>query len=215
MKNFRYPAWLLRILLGGLLALPAIAEENPKPVMITAELKNFSMAHNGETVTVMHNQDRPNRIVELDQPTWRGKIQTMRPFARHQETTIGALEIIGFMQRLEAGDDGSLIIDSRTRDWARRGILAASINIAFPELKDEKRALEIIEEWFGVLNTSLSLDFSNAKTLVLLCNRIWCDQLPTTISTTLRRIGYPAAKIQYFRGGMQNWQSLGLTVVSL
>jgi rhodanese-related sulfurtransferase len=213
MKKFRYSTWLLRMLLGALLALPAIAEEHAKPVMITAELKSFSMTHNGETVTVMRNQDRSNRIVDLYQPTHRGKIQPMHPFAPHQVTTIGALEMINFMQQLESGDDGLLIIDSRTRDWARRGTLAGSINIAFTEFKDEERALEFMEEWFDVLNTGLSLDFSNAKTLVLFCNGIWCGQSPTTIRT-LVRMGYPAAKIHYFRGGMQNWQSLGLTVVS-
>ena len=117
------------------------------------------------------------------------------------------------MQQLESGDEGLLIIDSRTRDWALRGTLAGSINIAFTEFKDEERALEIMEEWFDVLNTGLSLDFSNAKTLVLFCNGIWCGQSPTTIRTLLR-MGYPAAKIHYFRGSMQNWQSLGLTVVS-
>jgi hypothetical protein len=45
MKNLRYSTWLLRVLLGGLLALPAIAEEEPKPVMISFELKSFSMIH--------------------------------------------------------------------------------------------------------------------------------------------------------------------------
>ena len=213
MKNLRYSTWLLRVLLGGLLALPAIAEEDAKSVMISPELKSFSMTHNGETVMVMRNQDRSNRIVELYQPTYRGKIQPMHPFAPHAVTTIGALEMIGFMQQLESGDEGLLIIDSLARDWARRGTLAGSINIAFTKFKDEERALEIMEEWFDVLNTGLSLDFSNAKTLVLFCNGIWCGQSPTTIRTLLR-MGYPAAKIHYFRGDMQNWQSLGLTVVS-
>lgn len=27
--------------------------------------------------------------------------------------------------------------------------------------------------------------------------------------------GYPAAKIKYFRGGMQNWKALGLTTIKL
>ena len=83
MKKFRYSTWLLHMLLGALLALPAIAKERAKPVMITAALKSSSMAHNGETVMVMRNQDRSNRIVELYQPTYRGKIQPMHPFAPH------------------------------------------------------------------------------------------------------------------------------------
>ena len=117
MKKPRYSTWLLRVLLGGLLTLPAMAEEDTKPVMITAELKSFSMAHNGETVTVMRNQDRSNRIIELYQPTYRGKIQPMHPFAPHAVTTIGALDMTGFILPLESGDVGLLIIHSLPRDW--------------------------------------------------------------------------------------------------
>ena len=45
MKNLRYSTWLLHMLLGALLALPAIAKERAKPVMISPELKSFSMIH--------------------------------------------------------------------------------------------------------------------------------------------------------------------------
>jgi rhodanese-related sulfurtransferase len=58
-----------------------------------------------------------------------------------------------------------------------------------------------------------ALNFSNAKTLVMYCNGIWCGQSPTAIKKLLD-YGYPASKIKYFRGGMQNWESLGLTVVN-
>ena len=55
-------------------------------------------------------------------------------------------------------------------------------------------------------------DFSRAKTLVLWCNGMWCGQSPRAIRGLLR-LGYPAKKLRYYRGGMQAWQSLGLTVV--
>ena len=55
-------------------------------------------------------------------------------------------------------------------------------------------------------------DFSQAKTLVLFCNGPWCGQSPNNIKGLLK-IGYPASKIKWYRGGMQEWESLGLTTV--
>ena len=54
-------------------------------------------------------------------------------------------------------------------------------------------------------------DFTNAKKLVLWCNGMWCGQSPRAIKGLLGQ-GYPAHKLFYYRGGMQAWQSLGLTV---
>ncbi|MGD8572392.1 MAG: rhodanese-like domain-containing protein, partial [Gammaproteobacteria bacterium] len=41
---------------------------------------------------------------------------------------------------------------------------------------------------------------------------MWCGQSPRAIKGLLK-LGYPAEKISYYRGGMQSWQMLGLTVV--
>ena len=55
-------------------------------------------------------------------------------------------------------------------------------------------------------------DFSNAKELLLWCNGPWCGQSPRAIHGLLKA-GYPAEKLYYYRGGMQMWQSLGLTTI--
>ncbi|RUM76239.1 MAG: rhodanese-like domain-containing protein, partial [Sulfurovum sp.] len=61
-------------------------------------------------------------------------------------------------------------------------------------------------------DTSKVFDFSNAKTLVMFCNGMWCGQSPASIAA-LRKFGYPAEKLKYYRGGMQDWHILGLTTV--
>ena len=71
--------------------------------------------------------------------------------------------------------------------------------------------MEILEDRFDVILAE-AWDFSQAKTLVMFCNGIWCPQSPAAIRRLLA-MGYPAAKIKYYRGGMQNWFALGLTVV--
>ena len=76
-------------------------------------------------------------------------------------------------------------------------------------LMEEK---EILEKEFNVINIEGLWNFSSAKTLVLFCNGMWCGQSPSNIKTLLR-FGYPANKLKWYRGGMQNWEILGFTVV--
>jgi len=54
-------------------------------------------------------------------------------------------------------------------------------------------------------------DFGNARELLLFCNGPWCGQSPRAIRN-LVAAGYPPSKLFYYRGGMQNWQLLGLPV---
>jgi rhodanese-related sulfurtransferase len=54
-------------------------------------------------------------------------------------------------------------------------------------------------------------DFSNARDILLFCNGPWCDQSPRAIRA-LVKLGYPVNKMYYYRGGMQDWLLLGLTV---
>ena len=71
---------------------------------------------------------------------------------------------------------------------------------------------EIIRSRFGVAEDDGFLDFARAKTLVLYCNGMWCSQ-STNIVRSLLRLGYPAYRLKWYRGGMQNWSNLGLTTV--
>ncbi|MEE9447400.1 MAG: rhodanese-like domain-containing protein, partial [Arenicellales bacterium] len=134
------------------------------------------------------------------------------PFKPHQVETIGEREIIDYIKTMSEGDDSIVVVDSRTPDWIRlSGMIPGAINIPFTVFKDSDEAIAAMEDELGVL-TGDSLDFSYAKTLVMYCNGNWCGQSPTAIRKLLA-MGYPAAKIKYYRGGMQSWRSLGLTVV--
>ena len=53
-------------------------------------------------------------------------------------------------------------------------------------------------------------DYSQAKTLIMFCNGMWCGQSPNNIKNLLK-FGYPSHKLKWYRGGMQNWENLGLT----
>ena len=55
------------------------------------------------------------------------------------------------------------------------------------------------------------LDFSNALDLILFSNGPWDDQASRAILNLLDA-GYPPEKLRFYRGGMQDWLVLGLTV---
>lgn len=173
---------------------------------------------NGKTVRIERNQDTNNRIVDSFSKTSR----KCPPFCIQPMTlgpsveTIGETQMLDYLKRKGDGDDSILIIDSRGKDWVKRGTIPGSINLHWKRLTlkhgDEGDIAEIFEDKFGVQRTAEFWNFGDAKTLVLFCNGVWCGQSPTNIKSLLR-LGYPPEKLKWYRGGVQNWELLGLTTV--
>jgi rhodanese-related sulfurtransferase len=205
---------LFLFLIASLPYSPLVADDEEsggKRVMMTRDLFSLTVTHKGEQVEIRRNQDRTNEITEFYRSTWRGRIQPMNPFSPHAVETIGELEMLDYIRRLDAGEENILIIDSRMPGSTRRGMIPLAINIPYRDLKDEKMAM-IMQEQFDVVAGEPAWNFRDAKTLVMYCNGPWCGQSPTAIKRLLRA-GYPASRIKYYRGGMQSWESFGLTVV--
>ncbi len=148
--------------------------------------------------------------------------------------TVGQLEMFDFMEN-ELLDETGIIVDARTPAWWKRGTIPGSVNIPFtvfgldindPQLIDMMRVLGAKRrgevsgftrtiEGFGLMGGDQKTDewdFTSAKKVILWCNGMWCGQSPRAIKGLLE-LGYPPEKIMYYRGGMQGWQSLGLTVI--
>jgi len=189
------------------------------PVGITAEMEQVTIKHAGKEVVIKRLPDNANTVDDNYAKTSR----PCPPFCIQPMTlapgveTIGELELINYLQRLSNGDENILVIDSRTPVWVGLGSIAGAINIPWKKLSlshgtDPLSLIEILEEQFNVQQNSDFLDFKNAKTLVMFCNGMWCGQSPANINTLLR-LGYPAHKLKWYRGGMQNWNNLGLSTV--
>ena len=172
--------------------------------------------HKGEKVVLMRNQDQNNQI----NPSFQLTSRKCPPFCikpikiADGVETVAELEVIAALEKIAAGDASIMVVDNRTPDWHARGSIPGSVNIPFTKLSRAKGAddVTIAEalEKFGAKETSNGWDFSNAKTLYLFCNGMWCGQSPAGIAGLLAE-GYPADKIKYYRGGMQDWEVLGLT----
>jgi rhodanese-related sulfurtransferase len=131
--------------------------------------------------------------------------------------TFGELEVLDYLQRIRLGDDSLLVVDSRTPDWYAKVTIPGAINIPYAQdmagrPTDLAGVQRTLTEHYGVKGKEGDYDFSAARTLAIFCNGPWCGQTPNYIRTLLA-LGYPAEKLKWYRGGMQDWCGLGLTVV--
>ncbi len=187
-------------------------------VKITPKMASADIKHNGKTVTIMRNQDQKNTINPAFAKTSRKCPPfCIRPFTTAQGVeTIAELEVIDYAKKMSAGDKGIMLVDNRTPDWHKKGTIPGAVNVPFTKLNRKKGAddLSIAEslEMFGAVEGDKGWDFSNAKTLVMFCNGMWCGQSPLGIAGIMG-VGYPAEKIKWYRGGMQSWEIVGLTTV--
>ena len=200
------------------LAAPAAADGH-LAVRITPDVESVDVMHNGKTVTIMRNQNEKNTV----NPAFAKTSRKCPPFCIQPSSmgpgveTIGEAELIDYAKRMSDGDDSIVLIDSRTPDWVERGTIPGAMNVPWTKLNPAKGAdpisiAEIMEGVFGVKSNEELMDFSNCKTAVLFCNGMWCGQSPNNIRNLLK-FGYPPHKIKWYRGGMQDWEILGLTTV--
>ena len=187
-------------------------------VNITPDMPSIDVMHGGKMTTIMRNQNQDNNV----NPAFAKTSRKCPPFCiqpgelAQGVDTIGELELIHFLKKMSDGDKSIIVVDSRTPDWVEKGTIPGAVNIPWDKLNigksDPITVQEILEKHFGVKSQDGFYMFDNAKTVVMFCNGPWCGQSPTNIKGLLK-IGYPADKIKWYRGGMQDWEVLGLTTV--
>ena len=127
--------------------------------------------------------------------------------------TYGELEVLAFLKEMQH-DKNLLLIDSRKEEWFNYRTIPGAVNMPFQYFKyrdDYEFYFEYALKHLGVfVQKDGEYDFSDAKTLLLFCNGPWCSQSPAMIYALLE-IGYPAEKLKWYRGGMQDWLGAGMT----
>ncbi len=186
-------------------------------VGITSQLKMLQGKIGGKDITIQRNQDQSATV----NPAFAKTSRKCPPFCIQPMAlspgveTIGELEVIDYIKRMTEGDDSIVLIDSRTPSWVARGTIPGAVNIPWTKLNPAKGADpisigDIMTGKFGATENEGLWNYSNVKTLVLFCNGMWCGQSPNNIQNLLK-FGYPADKIKWYRGGMQDWEILGLS----
>ena len=188
---------LLALALAFCLA-PMIASADN--VRITKEIMSVSVNTPDGKIEIKRNQDNKATI----NPAFAKTSRKCPPFCVQPMEVAPGVKTFGELEVIKYIEKGGLIIDARTVEWHVRGTIPGAKNIPFTQIAGRLGELGC--------KKGAKWDCSNAKTVMLFCNGLWCGQSPTAIHAMLRE-GYPASKIRYYRNGMQGWESLGLTVV--
>jgi rhodanese-related sulfurtransferase len=210
------------------LSLAARAEGNnggPPENKITQGLESVDVIHNGRIVKITRSGQKdatlPKGYSKVSRHCPPFCIQPMQVLPGVE--TIGELEVLDYLKRMSEGDNSVLVVDSREPSWVAYGTIPGSIHVPWTSISTELSGAfagsteadaqrHILVDLFGATQTPRGWDFTNARTLVLFCNGIWCAQSSANIHT-LAKLGYPAEKMKWYRGGMQDWVSVGLTIL--
>lgn len=192
-------------------ALPASAQD----VKITQDLPYFEFDNGKRFILIERNQDQ-DAVID---PSFAKTSRPCPPFCIHPMKaaegveTLGELELLDFIKaHVEPGT--GFLVDARLREWYEAATIPGSVNLPFTLFQNDATNpfRDGILQLLGAAKGDGGVwDFSDAKHLAMFCNGPWCDQSPRAIRDLLA-IGYPADKLYYYRGGMQNWMMLGLSV---
>ena len=229
---------IVNIICGILFVFIFISPAYSLDVNITKRMSHVKTAHNGKIISIQRIQDSHHVLTGGYTKTSRNCppfcVQPM--IVAPGVTTVGELEVLDFIEN-KVNHGTGVLIDARTPSWFEKGTIPGSINIPFTTftkdssdlikvsalaklgvtIKETSSDVSFIDQMLSIIKDDSSdayskWDFSKAKEVVFWCNGMWCGQSPRAIKGILA-LGYPAEKIYYYRGGMQSWLSLGLTVV--
>lgn len=124
--------------------------------------------------------------------------------------TVAEFEVITFLAETVAAG-GGLLIDSRPLDARDAGAIAASISVPTELLDANNPFRNDILVAMGAREFDGALNFSDAMPLMIYDNGPLSNDAARSVSL-LVAAGYPKNKIQYYRGGLQVWTALGLSI---
>jgi len=190
---------LLTLFAIAALAGPAAADD--AAVKIDKDRASVTVPTPSGGVEVSRIQDPDHEVIgewaRTSRPCPEFCIQPMSPAPG--VSTIGELELLDALE-----DPQVVVIDSRTPDWYLGGTIPGAVNVPYTEAVDRLGEIGCEIDFDG-------WDCSSASRVALFCNGLWCGQSPTAIRRMIEA-GFPAENISYYRGGMQSWRVLGLTV---
>ena len=192
--SFRCALALAAFVLPG----AALAE----PVNITPGMASVTVQTDAGPAEIARVQDNDNQLsgewARTSRPCPNFCIQPMSP--AEGVVTIGELEMIEALQ-----DPDVIVTDSRVDSDYQGGTIPGAIHLPYNQVADRLDVLGCALDFDG-------FDCTDASEVVLFCNGPWCGQSPTAIRNMIEA-GYPVERIRYYRGGMQVWRMLGLSVL--
>ncbi len=205
-------------ILAGLLGWMALSvSAQAQEVWITPDLPYFEFEVGEEFYLIERDQDNEARIPDAFAKTSR----PCPPFCIQPAVvaegveSVAEIELMDFILDYVETSEGFLI-DARLPSFYQTGTIPGAINMPFNMFipsGDNPFLDQLLALLGGKLQTSGDWDFTDAKNLLLFSNGPWSGQAPMAIHNLLA-LGYPADRLRYYRGGMQDWVGMGLSVIT-
>jgi len=115
---------------------PASVASPTLDVNITTALASVEVMHHGRKITIMRNQDQNSTV----NPDFAKTSRKCPPFCIQPGElapgvkTIGELEVLQFLRKINDGDASIMVVDSRTPDWVEKGTIPGTVNIPWDKL---------------------------------------------------------------------------------
>jgi len=209
-NNFSY----LKSLQSQGIEVTHIYKDKEKDITIQREIEPVCKKYHVTPETV-HGEvyDKMEQLCKRTLVTTLGKVQ---PFGIFGLKTIGELEVLDHIVKATEEPSKYVLVDVRKEEWYEIVTIPSAINIPYPNIAYDEDFPEDHEKLLKTFNISYKngkYDFTNAKSAVIFCNGAWCMQSSKAIKE-LMKIGFPKEKLQWYRGGIQQWMNLGFTTVS-
>lgn len=204
----RNAGWAAALLLAGAHACPA------QEARVLPDQAVIDLVLNGQPVTLSRPAD-PDAVLSgpyarTARPCPSECLQPMEAVTGVR--TVAELEVIDFLS-LHVANGSGILIDARLPDGFATGRLPGAVNVPFATLAPENPLVGEILKALGVQVTAGgTMDFATA--LLVYGDGSFSDQAARAVQY-LVLAGYPAERIKYYRGGMQEWLHSGLTVIGV
>lgn len=169
----------------------AQAQDDDKPLRITRDSTTFLVRTPKGPLTVQRAK------TACGEP--KGFVQPLVP--QPGVTPVNEIDVLHALN-----DAQTMVIDMRDEDEPLDATIPNSYHIPYNELEDRLDVLGCKQL------PSKAWNCSQAVKIVAFCYGPMCVQSPTGIARIVR-LGYPTSKIFYYRGGMLDWEGIGLTTV--
>ncbi len=177
-----------------------------KRIAITPHLNSISLVHENRSVTI----ERKSSPLQKSCPPF-----CIEPMKIEGVETVGELEVLMFIDRLKERG-AQLLVDVRKNRLYRKETIPGAINLPSEMLEDRSKYKEEILKLLGgeIINkeSTIGWSFRHAQRLLIFGESAGSSEASRVIKKLLK-LGYPSAKLLFYRGGISSWKALGLTTI--
>jgi rhodanese-related sulfurtransferase len=125
--------------------------------------------------------------------------------------TVGELKTLDFIKSLQY-QKNRILVDARSVSEYKKSTIPGAVNIPHVMIDTKSKLRNEVLNLLGAKKLQKKWYFRNIQKMLIFDNGILDDQA-TKMIERLIAVGYPQKEILYYRGGLNSWKSLGLTIL--